>query len=304
MAQAGFQDRKRLPVAALAVVAASIAWASPVSAADVALVRPTGSAQFDEAAAAVRAEVGSVVEITIDTKATAADVAEKIRASGARSVIAIGARAAQVLSSSPVPVVACMVLGETVGSPVVTVSLAVAGAEQLTTLKRLAPSVKTVGVIYDGSKNASALRDLGSAARAQGLKIVGKSVPSSNDAIAALEAMLPSVDALLVIPDASVVSKQFLEIVVARAFERRLPVLTYSEAYVKLGLLAALAPSYAANGKRAGALAKRLAAGDSGQEAMQRTEGGLVVNVGTARRIGLSLSPDILQPPTVTVGGS
>ena len=136
------------------------------------------------------------------------------------------------------------------------------------------------------------------------MSLISRSVSDPKDTPAALDALLPHVDALLLPADATVVSKAFLQYLVKRAFDRKLPVLTYSESFVRIGLLAALVPSYTDNGRIAARVTKRLLDGASPQEAQAGVamKGALVVNASVGRKMGLTLSPALLGPPTTVVG--
>jgi putative ABC transport system substrate-binding protein len=184
------------------------------------------------------------------------------------------------------------------------VALAVPASVQLLALKRIAPGVKRVGILYDPRFNAGFVADAERAAKVRGVTITAKAVSSARDAPAALDALMMHVDAMLMIPDATVVSKELISLVVARALEKRIPVLTYSESLVKLGVLAGLAPSYAQNGRLCAGLVKRVQGGESPRalHGSAPMTGTLVVNVAAARRLGLDLSTDLLKPPTVVVG--
>lgn len=294
-----------LTLGALAFVVGALLSASPAAAAAF-LVRTKG-AQMDEAVAALKSELGQTPsEIVVDEATSAAAIVERVGA--ADVVIAVGARAATLALQQPkAPVVHCMVLqdaGSFDTEHSAGVPLAVPAQKRLETLKRLDPSVKRVGVLYDPKLNARAVAELERAARALSMSIVPGSVTSSTGAPAAFDAIAGKIDALIVIPDATVVTKPFVTFLVANAFDKRMPVLAFSDALAKVGLLAALAPSYAQNGKLCAKLAKRVLAGESIGALHDAVEmnGALVVNAATARRIGVTLSPDVLKPPTIVVG--
>lgn len=303
------------PLAALLV--AALLAASPASA-GVLLVRAKGT-QIDEAVGALRAELGSaiVAEITVDEATSAAAVVEKanganVGASAGGVVVAVGARAAQLaLQQKNAPVVHCMVLQDAAAfdTPASAgVPLNVPARARLDAMKKLAPAAKRIGVLYDPRVNARAVAELEAAAKVTGHTIVKSTVSSPTDAPAALDALLMGastrIDGLVLVPDATVVTKQFVAFLVARAFEKRLPVLAFSEALARVGTLAALAPGYKDNGKLCGRLAKRVIAGEKpadlhGAVAMTGT---LVVNTATAKKIGVAIAADVLRAPTQLVG--
>lgn len=288
------------------IIALVCAIAAPAEA-GVLLVRAKGT-QIDEAVAAVKAELGAAVtsEMTVDEATSPAAVQD--RAAANDLVIAVGARAAQLaVQQRAIPVVHCMVLQDagafdtdrSVGVP-----LAVSARARIDAVKRVVPSARKIGVLYDPRVNARALEELEVSAKSAGMQLVKAKVGSSTDAPAALDMLLPKIDALLVIPDATVVTKQLVTFLVARAFDKKLPVVAFSEALVRVGALAALAPRYADNGKLCARLAKRVLAGEKPAELRGVVEmpGALVVNSATARKIGVTLSAEVLRAPTQVVG--
>lgn len=290
---------------AVSAAALLAALALPARAAEVLLLRSGEGPQYDEAVTGFLAELGApVTEMVVDESTTLSAVATRATGEGARVVAAVGARAAAVAVGARLPVVTFMVLQESAvpaGPGVVGVTLAPSAAALLETVLKVAPRSKRVGVLFDSKHNEAEAALLDAAARERGLTLVATRVSDARSAVSALDSL--QTDALVLIPDATVVSKAFLQVLVARSFERQLPVVCYSESFVKLGLLAALAPSYAGNGRAAAAAVKRALAGS----ARGGTTGGptvLVVNSGSARRLGLTLPPALLRPPTVVVGGS
>lgn len=292
------------------VVALIVCLLAPEAlAARVVLVRAKqATAQFDEAIAAFKAEVGEgVVEVVVDEAATTAGVQSKVDAEGAGVVVAVGARAAQIAAGLSQPVVACMLLQASAApsSPkLVKVPVAVPVRSQLDALRALVPSVKSVGILYDPRFNAADVEEFKAAADILKIKLIAKSVSDQRDTPAALDALLPEVNALVLPADATVVSKAFLQYLVKRAFDKKLPVLTYSESFVRLGLLAALVPSYADNGRIAGRIAKRVLEGipPSELQASAVMKGGLVVNKVAGEKMGLTIPARMLAPPTTVVG--
>lgn len=308
----------RLLALALAfVMVTPLLWSS-AGKAGVLLVRAKGT-QIDEAVAALKSELGGgasvVAELTVDEATSPAAVQAKAAAAevtgagaGAAVVVAVGARAVQLaLQQKTVPVVHCMVLQDAGAFDTATsvgVPLSVSARARLEAMKRVAPTAKKLGVLYDPRVNARAIAELEAAAETTGHAIVRAGASSATDAPAALDALLPRIDGLIVIPDATVVTKQLVSFLVLRAFDKRLPVLAFSEALVRVGMLAALAPQYKDNGRQCALLAKRVLAGEKPADLHGAVEmnGVLVVNSATAKKIGVTLSADVLRAPTIVVG--
>lgn len=266
------------------------------------------SAQFDEAVTALKSELGEpVTEFVVDESTAASAVDERADGEGAVVIVAVGARAAQLAAKSSHPSVACMLLqaSAVTSTPrLVKVPVAVPGRAQLDTLRALVPAVKTVGIIYDPRFNAEQVEDLVAAANVLKLKVIARPVSDQRDTPAVLDAVIPDIDALLLPADATVVSKAFLQYLVKRAFDKKVPVLTYSESFVRLGLMAALVPSYADNGRIAARITRRLLEGvpAADLQASATMKGVLYVNTAATAKMGIAVPGRMLGPPTIVVG--
>ena len=296
--------------AALVVVLVLALASSALGAPRVLLLRPkASSAQFDEAVAAFQRELGEpVAEQLVDEALSADTVRARVDAEGPGVIVAVGARAAQLVVGLDRPVVACMLLQSSAASSsaakLVKVPLAVPARAQLEALRGLVPGIKSVGILFDPRFNAAEVAEARDAAAALKLRLITRSVSDPKDTPAALDALLPDVDALLLPADATVVSKGFLQYLVKRAFDRKLPVLTYSESFVRIGLLAALVPSYTDNGRLAARVTRRILEGATPADAQAGVvmKGALVVNTSAGRKLGLTLPAALLGPPTIVVG--
>lgn len=293
----------------LALLCAAALASSSAEAARFALLRPKqASPQFDEAIAGLRGEIGEVVfDVVVDDGVVVDDVRARVRAEGVAVVIAVGARAAQVAAQLELPSVACMLL-QSAAAPstprLVKVPLGVPARTQIDTLRALVPTAKRVGVLYDPRFNAAEVAELKAAGEAARVQVVGRTVDDQRATPAAFDALVGDVDGLILLADATVVSKSFIQFLLARSFEKRLPVLGYSESFVRLGLLAALVPSPADNGRIAARIARRLVEGVAPSElaGAAAMRGALVVNKAAAAKMGFVLPPRMLAAPTVVVG--
>jgi putative ABC transport system substrate-binding protein len=292
------------------IVVVVVALLAPPSwAARVALLRARqATAQFDEAIAAFKAEVGEpVVEVVVDEDTTPAALQARVDEAGALVVVAVGARAGQLAAGVTQPAVACMLLqaSSVPSSPrLVKVPVVVPARSQIDALRGLVPSIKSIGLLYDPRFNSDDVEEFKAVGKVLRLKVIARSVSDQRATPAALDEMIPDVDALLLPADATVVSKAFLQYLVKRAFDKKIPVMTYSESFVRLGLLAALVPSYADNGRIAGRIAKRLLEGipPSELEGAAVMRGALFVNKSAGDKMGLTIPARMLAPPTTVVG--
>ena len=167
---------------------------------------------------------------------------------------------------------------------------------QLETFKKFFPSRQRVGVIYDPSENQATVTEAQAAARELGLILVEKRVVNQKEIANAIKDIIWTIDALWMIPDPTVVSKESFQYFLEYSLDRRFPLFAFSENLVKAGALLALAPNYRDIGRQAGTLLKQVLAGKTPQSLPPLyPEGQLILNLKTAQALNLSLPPELIN---------
>ena len=253
---------------------------------------------YDEAYAGVRASLGTT-PLTFDLGGHlegASQILARIRAASPAAVIAIGARAAQIARDAKlgVPLVHCLVLHPErlaiSSTKVVGVPLWVPARSTLSVLRHVLRSVRRIGLLGDPRQNAAAVRDIRRAAAAQRVHLSVARVGGAQHLPAALEQMLPRIEAVWLLPDASIASDEAFRFVLLHAFRRGIPVVAFSRSFVQAGALFALEPDYRAMGAAAANLAREAILGPqagAAQHSPVATPPRLILNVTTARRLGI-----------------
>lgn len=217
-------------------------------------------------------------------------------------VVAVGARAVRLALARPdTTVVAAMVLQESPelqNARVVSVPLAVPMEKQVELLQRLVPGARRIGLVVDPTHSAAVVAETRAALAKRGLELVLREVQDPGKAAAVLGALLPAVDALLLVADTTVVRRDALELLVQRSQELKIPVIGYSAAVVQSGLLAGIAVEPEENGQVAAAIARALAGGKQAKPAV--LVGQLHLNLKIARLLSVSVPADLTAPPTKT----
>ncbi|WP_324715759.1 ABC transporter substrate-binding protein [Carboxydochorda subterranea] len=240
---------------------------------------------------------------------TARLIAQQLVASNVDLILAIATptaqAAAQATSTIPIlitavtdPVAARLVKSlERPGTNVTGTSDMTPVSAQLQLLKRLLPSARKVGVVYNaGEVNSQVQLELTQqAAKTLGLEVLTASASSSTDVLTAAQSLASRVDAFYVFTDNTVVSA--LESVIKVAEQVRKPLIVGEGDSVRRGGLATVGIDYYRLGQQTGEMALRVLNGASPAEMPIefQKDARLVVNLAAASRMGVTIPDAILR---------
>ncbi len=125
---------------------------------------------------------------------------------------------------------------------------------QLLLIKTILPETKKVGVLL-GSTSSEYLEILREEAVELGLSLMHENVSNDADLIPKLKKLLDSSDAMLVIPDRSIYSRETAESLLLTSYRHQKPMFGYSQSYVKAGALASVYSSVKQLAKQAAEIA-------------------------------------------------
>ena len=227
-------------------------------------------------------------------------LAKKVRASEASLVVAVGLKAALAakLEIVDIPIVYMMILDPSkhnLAAPNMTGTLLEIPAErQFKILRAFLPDLRRVGMLSNSSNQAK-LKDKIAQAAAQSFQLQPFSVDSEKEVPQQLRALLASTDALLLVPDTTVLTNESIGFILETSLARRVPVIGFSPEFTRLGALLSLSVSYGEVGRETGLLAKRILDGDRKLPArpipIDRLK--ITVNLKTARFLGIEFPKDV-----------
>ena len=304
---AGLAHRRAFLVCQAVLLVCLLASFSPAAAADIAILKSSDIAAYEQAVLGLKAElaeIGTLTEYDLQGDlAKGRKLARKIRASDASVVVAIGLKAALAakLEIVDVPVIYCMVLDpekyDLRAPNLAGISLRVPVERQLATIRSLLPKAKQIGVLYDPDKTAALIEEARRAAARAGVELVERHVRSEKELPATLRALLPKVDGIWLVPDSTVLTEDSLRFILNTTLDHNVPVVGFSSEFVRNGALASLSINPEDIGHQAGVMARRLlAAGHvSGlQPTVLPDRVRLAVNLKTARYLGLMIPQEIV----------
>lgn len=144
-------------------------------------------------------------------------------------------------------------------SNIIGVTLAIPPEVQLDELKRRFPRIRKIGVVYDPEMSADVIKQARNFR--PDLTITAIEATSPQLVPALIATMNGKVDALWMLPDITVTNRQTLKSYFLFSMENRVPVLTFSEKYLKAGATIAVTFDLAAIGVKGAELAAKILSG-------------------------------------------
>lgn len=223
-------------------------------------------------------------------------IVQHILAEKAILVFAIGPDATRLAKERlrDVPVVFAMVLNPQplLDRNVTGVSLEIPAQAKLEKIRKFLPDAGRVGVIYSKA-SAAQYREAAQAAKALGLRMVGREVDSGKELPAAFGEMAQQIDIFLMLPDTRVFFPKSIEYLLVEALKNRVSVIGLAASYTRAGALLSFEADYREVGRQAGELAVRIIEGAKpatvDPAAPRRVKSS--VNLAVAARLGIRLDP-------------
>lgn len=125
------------------------------------------------------------------------------------------------------------------------------------------PSVQRLGILYDPSYNSRLIKQVTSSANDSGVTIVPLIVSSKREIPLVLKQNWPSLDALLFIPDRTVISESIVQYIIKQAILNKLPVIGYNRFFYESGAALAFILDYNEIGEQTGRVAARMLSGQA-----------------------------------------
>ena len=276
---------------------------------DVMIVKSKELAVYDKAISGFKdAFKGSSSVVVMQGRlAEPANLAAAVREAQPRAILAVGQRAATALRAeiSDIPIVVCMApMGKSRAANLTGVDIETQVKDQLKAFKEVIPRLKKLGVIFDPKHTKRLVEEARRAAAEIGISLVERPVEEKKDVPEALKEVLGEADSLWLVRDATVVTREFFQHTLLLQAERKLPVIAYSDQFVRQGATCSFSASYPSQGKKAAQVVQSILEGAKPSDIpLQYPEGTLVINLNSAAKAGVKIPDAVLKRPGVqTVG--
>jgi putative ABC transport system substrate-binding protein len=274
-------------------------------AAEIAILKSSGISAYDQAITGLKSTAPSgAIYSEYDVQGDLEQgrkLAKKIRASDASLVVAVGLKAALAakLEIVDIPIVYMMILDPSkhnLAAPNMTGTLLEIPAErQFKILRAFLPGLRRLGMLSKVGSNQAKLKDTITQAAAHSFQLQEFPVESEKAVPQQLRSLLASNDALLLVPDSTVLTNESVGFILETSLAKRVPVIGFSPEFTRLGALLSLSVSYGEVGRETGLLAKRILEGDRKLpgKAVPVERLKVTVNLKTARFLGIEFPKDV-----------
>ncbi len=269
----------------------------------VAVVKSQNLGPYDRAVEGFKESTSNrVVEFVLksETEENNELIAREIGRIHPEAIVAIGAKAAVFAKStlSRYPLVYAMVINpekyQLMGKNIFGISLEVPPAEQFKLLKRIIPSLRRIGVIFDpkisGELVAKAIEESGDL----GLSLKTLEIHNRNEVPNAIRQMKDQVDAVWMVPDSTVYSEESLPFIFTYTLDEKIPFMAFSESFVEAGALLSLSPDYKEVGQQASLKVDEVLTGKV-QNISHTIKYRLVLSLKTAKKIQIEIPKSVLD---------
>ncbi len=280
----------------LVIIAVICLGSTAAHAHDVLVIQALRVKPFDEAFRGFRSACAADARRVYLPDVDKTDIVRLVKEEKPRLILAIGAEAlAKAQKVKGVPILYLMVLNPQStlhGNRNATgVTMSVPPERYFELLTQISPAPKTVGLVYDPAKSGHLVKRAQQAARTRGIEIVAQEVRKPNDVPMALSAMKGAVDAILMLPDSTIVTPETVEFFLLFSQNNNVPVITFASKYVDMGALLSLDIDGFDQGKQAGEMAQQILDGAAVAElpGAEARMAHLKANRSVAKKLGISL---------------
>lgn len=177
------------------------------------------------------------------------------------------------------------------------VSLHITPEKYLIAMLDLFPDTKRIGIVYDPKNLDAFVREAEQIARKKGVELVQRKVTRASDVPAAIDTLMDIVDVFWMLPDVTAVNPDLFKYLLGSAYQRNLPVFTFTRKYVEMGAAAGLSVVPADIGAQAAEIAKRILTDNSLKSPMrmEARRSATIVNDRIIAKLRAAVNEDALR---------
>lgn len=258
----------------LVLVTLLLFWAGPGHGAEIVAVSSSRIAPYQEALAGFRAMVDAaaplagpksisphtITEFVVAEEPGLALLRAKIRSRNPDLLLAVGSNGLRVAAQlRDIPTLYLMVPrpGSITRdhSQVTGVEMVIPPEQQLDALLKAAPATRRLGLVATRGWNREEMARIRVVAEQRGIELVPLEVNEAREVVRQIKGLAGRIDALWMLPDAAAITPETVEAILLFSLDHRVPVLTFSDKYVRRGATLAVTFDAQAMGRQAGMMA-------------------------------------------------
>jgi putative ABC transport system substrate-binding protein len=281
----------------LAIICCTSAWAY-----EIAVIKSVNIKPYDEAERGFESICKANIREFVISESNGSEMLKNIYRIKPDLILAIGIDAlSQIKRIKDIPIIYAMVSNPhsmLSGEKNITgVSMDIPAEKQLSTLLKVSPDIKRIGIVYDPGKTIHLFKKARTAATTFGITLIQKAVHSPKEVPSAINDMKGKIDAFWLLPDTTVVTQESVEYLLLFSFENGIATLAFSDKYVEIGLLMALNIDAIDIGRQAGEMANKILDGTnvSNIPMSPPRKAVLSLNLKTATRLGINVDDEIIK---------
>jgi len=231
-------------------------------------------------------------------------ILDNIEAESPESILAIGIDALLFTKEKihNIPIVYCMVMdpekyGITNSNNITGITLKISTKDQMLKLKSIIPELKKVGIIYDPKNTKYIVKEALEIGKTLGIDFVTEKVRSQKTVPKALRKLNGEIDALWLIADATVITRDSFNFIILYTLENNIPLMAYCEAFVQAGALMSLSENYLEIGKQAAKIVKDVANKKTNLlgRIIEPENSYFIINTKTSKTIGINIPREVIE---------
>ncbi len=269
---------------------------------DIVVVQSIRIPPYEKAIEGVESLCGTRLQRLVMSEFKGDEFERKLYGISPRLIIAVGANAlAKVRQIKKIPVVYMMVLNPMAilsGSEqnITGVSMNISQEKQLAELMKLMPGANNIGLIFDPDRTGFFVSRALKAAENLDINLITHEVKNSKDVIAGIMNMKSKVDIFWMLPDLTVITPETLKFLFLFSLENKIPVMTFSENYLKMGALISMNIDALDMGRQAGEMVNKILSGKKVTDIRQvgARKANISINKKIAQKMGLIIDGQIL----------
>jgi putative tryptophan/tyrosine transport system substrate-binding protein len=229
-------------------------------------IQSTNIKPYEEAITGFQSTCNLPIDRFVISEMNGKDILREIRKARPSVILCLGMDALEeVKGINDIPVVYVMIPNSQAvslkGGNFTGVRMNIAQEEQLSVFLKTVPSIKSIGLVYNPENTGYLAQRAIEACAKAGINLIVQETHDPRETPRAIKTMAGKIDGFWMLPDSGVFTSETTDYLFLFSIGNRVPILTFSEIYVKSGALISIGVDAFSMGSQAGELAQKILSG-------------------------------------------